>query len=139
MEIHGMEEETAGSVLKAHRLQAGLSLEDIAGRTCIRRMYLEAIEENNDREIGDPVYVKGFIRSYAGALGLDGAALVRQYNRSRGRRSGPSGKPAEAGAESRFRDRRRIGRRRRWNRLEWSIVLGLSAVCIGFWIWLLYL
>ena len=46
---------------------------------CIRDRYLEAIEAGNYKVVPGEVYLKGFIKSYATALGLDGAAMVRLY------------------------------------------------------------
>ena len=52
-----------GSLLKEMRIQKGLKLPDIAKKLCIRRIYLEAIEESNYDEIPEFPYGIGFIRS----------------------------------------------------------------------------
>lgn len=68
-----------GSLLKEMRIQKGLKLPDIAKKLCIRRIYLEAIEESNYAEIPEFPYGIGFIRSYADFLGLNSSNIVELY------------------------------------------------------------
>lgn len=68
-----------GSLLKEMRLQKGLRLPDIAKKLCIRRIYLEAIEESNYAEVPAFPYGIGFVRSYAAFLGLNGSNIVELY------------------------------------------------------------
>jgi len=68
-----------GLMLKSARLKKKLEVEDIAKKLCIRRVYLEAIEESDYEEIPDYPYGPGFVRSYADFLGLNGARLVQVF------------------------------------------------------------
>ena len=68
-----------GNLLKEMRLQKGLRLTDVAKRLCIRKMYLEAIEESNYKGIPPFPYGVGFIRSYADFLGLNSSNIVELY------------------------------------------------------------
>jgi cytoskeleton protein RodZ len=68
-----------GDTFRAKRESQGLTLLDVAERTHIRWDYLAAIEAENWKAIGPPVYVRGFMRSYARCLGLDGDAAVAQF------------------------------------------------------------
>ncbi len=68
-----------GSLLKEMRLQKGLRLIDVAKRLCIRKIYLEAIEESNYKGIPPFPYGVGFIRSYADFLGLNSSNIVELY------------------------------------------------------------
>ncbi len=68
-----------GRLLKEMRLQKGLRLPDVAKRLCIRRIYLEAIEESDYKEIPPFPYGVGFIRSYADFLGLNSGNIVELY------------------------------------------------------------
>lgn len=68
-----------GSLLKEMRLQKGLRLPDIAKKLCIRRIYLEAIEESDYAEIPPFPYGIGFVRSYATYLGLNSGNIVELY------------------------------------------------------------
>ncbi|HCJ09607.1 MAG TPA: hypothetical protein DHW14_00375 [Clostridiales bacterium] len=68
-----------GRRLRARREELGLSLEEVQAETKIRRKYLEALEAGDESRIPGAVYLKGFLRSYANFLGLDGWELVREY------------------------------------------------------------
>lgn len=68
-----------GSLLKEMRLQKGLRIPDVAKKLCIRRIYLEAIEESNYAEIPPFPYGVGFVRSYAAYLGLNSGNIVELY------------------------------------------------------------
>src|SRR5262245_28451688 len=50
------------------------------GRTKIRGKYLRLLEEERFAELPGHTYVKGFLRAYANALGLDGQLYVDEYN-----------------------------------------------------------
>lgn len=68
-----------GSLLKEMRIQKGLKVADIAKKLCIRRFYLEAIEESNYKDIPEFPYGIGFIRSYADYLGLNSGNIIELY------------------------------------------------------------
>lgn len=68
-----------GSLLKEMRLRKGYKTVDIAKKLCIRRLYLDAIEEGNYEEIPEFPYGIGFIRSYADYLGLNSSDIIQLY------------------------------------------------------------
>lgn len=68
-----------GERLKAARLSLGVSLQTLQQRTKVSRRYLEAIENGHYDAIPGEVYLKGFIRSYARAVGLDPEELLDAY------------------------------------------------------------
>lgn len=70
-----------GETLREARLAAGVDLEDVERRIKIRARYLLALEEEDFGALPGEAYVRGFLRSYADFLGLDGAALVATYER----------------------------------------------------------
>lgn len=70
---------TIGEILRQERTRRGLSIKDVEQVLHIRAAYLEALEIDKYKEIPGDVYVKGFIRSYASFLGLDGQKLVNSY------------------------------------------------------------
>jgi len=72
-----------GRRLRAVREKDGVSLEAIEAATHIRRVYLEAIEAGYAADCPPDVYLKGFLRTYADHLGLDGAALVEEFKAAR--------------------------------------------------------
>ncbi|HIK32581.1 MAG TPA: helix-turn-helix domain-containing protein [Oscillatoriales cyanobacterium M59_W2019_021] len=67
-----------------------LSLDDVAARTLIAPKVLGAIETGNLAELPEPVYVRGFIRRFADALGLDGTEFASQFPISKVDRPKPS-------------------------------------------------
>lgn len=68
-----------GERLKQEREMRGVSLDEIAKATRINKVFLLALEENNFDELPAPVFVTGFLRSYATHLGLDADSLVADY------------------------------------------------------------
>jgi cytoskeletal protein RodZ len=68
-----------GAYLRQVRQEQGLSLDSIANQIFIRPVLLQALENGNDAELPEPVFVQGFIRRYADALGLDGQALSGEF------------------------------------------------------------
>lgn len=68
-----------GRELQSKREELGLSLEDVAQATKIRRVYLEAVEAGNDSIPVGKAYFRAFVKSYAGFLGLDPMEYSRRY------------------------------------------------------------
>jgi cytoskeleton protein RodZ len=69
-----------GSSLREARLRQELDFPALEERTKIRSKYLRALEDERFDILPAPTYVKGFLRSYAEALGLDGQPFVDEYN-----------------------------------------------------------
>ena len=88
-----------GNSLHEARLRQGLDFPEIEQGTKIRGKYLRALEDEQFDVLPAQTYVKGFLRSYAEYLGLDGQLYVDEYNsrfvvgeeepQSRPRRSAP--------------------------------------------------
>jgi cytoskeletal protein RodZ len=68
-----------GDEFRAAREARHLSLSDVSEQIHIRSTYLESIEREDWSAIAAPVYVKGFLRTYARFLGLDQEEAVRRY------------------------------------------------------------
>jgi hypothetical protein len=69
-----------GSSLRESRLRQDLDFPELEERTKIRPKYLRALEDERFDILPAPTYVRGFLRSYAEALGLDGQPFVDEYN-----------------------------------------------------------
>src|SRR5919201_5420831 len=69
-----------GNSLREARLRQGLDLPEIEQGTKIRSKYLRALEDEQFELLPAQTYVKGFLRSYAEYLGLDGQLYVDEYN-----------------------------------------------------------
>jgi cytoskeleton protein RodZ len=68
-----------GTYLSQIRQEQDRSLEDIAAKTYIPLRLLKAIESGQGQPLPEPVFVQGFIRRYADALGLDGMDLSQRF------------------------------------------------------------
>lgn len=69
-----------GSSLREARLRQSLDFPELEERTKIRPKYLRALEDERFDILPAPTYVRGFLRSYAEALGLEGQPFVDEYN-----------------------------------------------------------
>lgn len=69
-----------GSSLREARIKRGLSPGDVHKAIRIRDRYLQALEEERWELLPGDAYVKGFLRTYAEFLGLDGGLYVDEYN-----------------------------------------------------------
>jgi cytoskeletal protein RodZ len=67
------------SNLRAIREEKSISIEEIAHQTCIRLLFLQALEAYNFELLPEPIFIQGFIRRYAEALGLDGNFIASQF------------------------------------------------------------
>jgi len=68
-----------GAALRAVREFKGLSLEDVAETTRVRRAYLAAIEDMRMEALPSRPFTIGYVRAYALALGVDGDTAVRRF------------------------------------------------------------
>jgi cytoskeletal protein RodZ len=70
-----------GQILQAAREDQQLTLEQVSASTHIRLHYLKAMEAGDFDSLPSRVQMKGFLRSYAGLLGLDVNVLVEILER----------------------------------------------------------
>jgi Helix-turn-helix domain len=69
-----------GNSLREARLRQELDFFEIEQSTKIRGKYLRALEDEQFEVLPAQTYVKGFLRSYADHLGLDGQLYVDEFN-----------------------------------------------------------
>jgi cytoskeletal protein RodZ len=69
-----------GNSLREARLRQDLDFPELEHETKIRGKYLRALEDERFELLPSHTYIKGFLRSYADALGLDGQLYVDEYN-----------------------------------------------------------
>ncbi len=69
-----------GSSLREARLRKGLDFPELESGTKIRGKYLQALEEERFDLLPGDSYIKGFLRTYAEYLGLDGQLYVDEFN-----------------------------------------------------------
>jgi hypothetical protein len=68
-----------GNSLREARERQGLGYPEIELATKIRSKYIRALEEEDFTAIPGDAYIRGFLRSYAEYLGLDGDVYVDEY------------------------------------------------------------
>ena len=73
------EPSTIGAALRATREFRGLTLQDLADATRIRRSYLAALEDMKLDVLPSRPFTIGYVRAYAQALGMDGDAAVARF------------------------------------------------------------
>jgi len=75
----GAEAATIGAELRSARQFKGLSLQDMADATRIRRSYLAALEEMKLDQLPSRPFTIGYVRAYAHALGMDPDGAVSRF------------------------------------------------------------
>jgi hypothetical protein len=69
-----------GASLREARSRRGLTPADVRSELRIRERYLTALEEERWHLLPGEAYTKGFLRTYAEFLGLNGTLYVDEYN-----------------------------------------------------------
>jgi cytoskeleton protein RodZ len=96
-----------GNTLREARLRRGLDISDCEAATKIRTKYLRALEEEHFEVLPGSTYVKGFLRTYAEFLELDGRLVLDEYeSRFSTRPEGVFGHPDSDAARRRAKKRR---------------------------------
>jgi hypothetical protein len=110
-----------GNSLREARLRQSLDFNEVERRTKIRGKYLRALEEERFELLPAQTYIKGFLRTYADVLGLDGQLYVDEYN----------SRFVVGDDELGLRPRRSAARQQRNRRLESNVVLiALAAIAL---------
>jgi len=74
---------TLGSFLREHRELRRMSLEEIARATRVPVSSLERLESDRFDELPGEVFVRGFLKSYARAVGLNPDEVLARFTASR--------------------------------------------------------
>jgi cytoskeleton protein RodZ len=69
-----------GSSLREARVRRHLELGQVERDTKIRTKYLAALEDDRFETLPGPAYARGFLRTYADYLGLEGQRFVDEYH-----------------------------------------------------------
>ena len=121
-----------GNSLREARVRQHLELTEVELATKIRARYLRALEEEAFDALPAQTYVKGFLRTYADYLGLDGQLYVDEFN---SRFSAEGEEPREPVMVRRTSSVRRQHRRleRRWVIFALAGIAALFAFTIAAW------
>ena len=71
---------TVAEQLHQAREAQNLTIDDVADYTKIRIDHVRALDEGNYDVFSAPIYIRGFVRAYAGMLKLDPQPLIAQLN-----------------------------------------------------------
>jgi helix-turn-helix protein len=74
---------TVGESLTEARYQAGLSVDELSERTRIRDSVIRSIERDDYEACGGDLYVRGYVRAIAGAVGIDAQPLIQEFDQER--------------------------------------------------------
>ncbi|HEY7263186.1 MAG TPA: helix-turn-helix domain-containing protein [Trebonia sp.] len=73
---------SVGEELAEARSRAGLSVDQLSERTRIRKAVIRSIESDDFDACGGDLFVRGYVRALASAVGVDPRPLIREYNRA---------------------------------------------------------
>jgi cytoskeleton protein RodZ len=71
-----------GARLRSARKARALSLEEVGQLLHLEESMLRAIEEDRFEALGAPVFVRGYLKAYAGLLGLSGQSVLDAYRQA---------------------------------------------------------
>lgn len=71
----------AGEQLRRAREEAGLSVAQVAERQHLRPSVIQAIENGDYQQIDSELFLKGYVRAYAGQVGLNPDMVIAQLDR----------------------------------------------------------
>lgn len=117
-----------GSTLREARTRRKLDLPDVEGAIKIRVRYLQAIENEEWDALPGGAYTRGFIRTYASYLGLDGDRLAEDYRRLA---TPPGTERVPSRVEPLPTGMRRNGSPLAGRVLVAAVCVGLAAVVVG--------
>jgi hypothetical protein len=118
-----------GSSLREARVRQGLDFPEIERSTKIRAKYLKALEDEQFDVLPGETYVKGFLRTYAEYLGLDGQLYLDEFN---SRYATGEEEPAPIG-RPRVPGHRRVRVGVRPVLVALAVVAGLTVLVIAAW------
>ena len=75
-------EERPGQLLRAARLERGLSIEDVARQMRLSVRQVTALEEDDYTKLASGTFLRGFVRNYAKLLQMDAAPLLQRLEQS---------------------------------------------------------
>jgi hypothetical protein len=123
-------ERRVGAILRDARKQRQIDLSEVAATTRIRLGYLQAIEAEEWDVLPGGVYNRGFIRTYASFLGLDGDRLAAEYRESVEGGSGAAHDPVPNAARPSPRRRPGSASRLGWIAVGGVVLLGAIAIVV---------
>lgn len=126
---------TVAEQLRAARQAAGLSIQQVADITKMRADRVQAVEEGNYAAFTAPVYLRGFVRTYARLVHADEAAVMTALEHELARFDHLREHPSLTGPQQTALDRVML----RLSQVPWKVVLPAAglvlAVVLATWIY----
>tara|TARA_R110002167_G_scaffold30424_2_gene100450 strand:+ start:16799 stop:17791 length:993 start_codon:yes stop_codon:yes gene_type:complete len=111
-----------GHLLVKKREALGMSVQEVADALHITMHYVRALETDAHDKLPGDVFIKGYLRSYAGLLQLDPTVIINVYSEYNSERANAE----EYGARRRSSVKRRI---------PWLVVSGVAFVGMAIALW----
>jgi cytoskeletal protein RodZ len=127
---------TVAEQLQQAREAQGLQINDVAEVTKIRSDHLRALEAGNYEVFSAPVYIRGFVRTYASVLKLDVAQILVALNKelSHSGQGEPSLSPPARGPV----DKAMFQLAKFSRRIALRVALGALVLAAGFVVYLVW-
>jgi cytoskeleton protein RodZ len=123
-----LENNGPGHLLAKKREALGMSVQDVADTLHITMHYVRALETDEHDKLPGDVFIKGYLRSYAGLLSLDPTVIINVYLDYRGEREKDGSESStRRGSSFNFGSKRRI---------PWIVVSGIAFVGMAIALWL---
>lgn len=125
-----------GNTLREARARRGLDILECESGTKIRAKYIRAMEEEQFDLMPSPAYVRGFLRTYAEFLDLDGRLMLDEYESRFEQGAPPTDEPPRRDRPPSRGPRRRSGPRRGRRteaQLVWLAIGGVTGVALLVW------
>lgn len=119
-----------GDRLQAARISIGLTLEDVASKMRLSAAILRSLEENDFEDITAPIFVKGYLRSYARIVNLNEEEIISQYSQFYTHNDPPISSTSNTAPEINSGDARVKG-------TTWLVIIVLLGL-LSFWWWSRY-
>jgi cytoskeletal protein RodZ len=117
---------TVAEQLRVGRQAAALSIRQVADTTKMRTDHVAALEEGNYDVFVAPVYIRGFVRTYARLLHLDEAAVMTALDAELGQSSKFCEPPRLGGGSDGALDAAML----QFSRINWRITLPAIVIIV---------
>jgi len=69
-----------GELLQVARIEQSISIDDIARQMNLNAKILQSIEDDDYSDIQSPIFMRGYLRTYARLVGLDEDKMIRMFS-----------------------------------------------------------
>lgn len=120
--------ESPGALLRKARDARDFSIQHVASQLRLANEIIEALENNELEKLPAPIFVRGYIRSYAALTGVSGDQIIISYNEIIGEESAASLNTVRVNSVAAERDGK-------WKRFLPAIIFVMLALLVAI-VWL---